>query len=483
MSVVTEFEDAGPCRKKVTIEVPAPAVEAEFGRVIQDLRQRVVIDGFRRGKVPLGVIRRRFKDEIKQEVVDRLLPRYWRQAEAEKSLDAVMPPQISDLEVEEGEVMKFVAEVDLKPEVALAIEEPIELPDPDIEPTDAEVEEMFDDLRGAHATWHPIERAAAVGDAVTGTIQLLEVDGEAHVDEETGEPDAPSPFQIEVGDENVWEELRLAVTGLEAGKQATFERNAPAGAGAGEGEPGESQTGKKLSYRIEVEEVRERELPELDDELARKAGDFETLDELREAIVERIRHGKRDGRWTTRRTKMLETLRERHPIELPGRLVDHETESMVREQMHRLAGQGVDLEKAEIDWMKIAEQIKPQAEHRVHEQFILDAIAEERDVRVDEQAFEGLIGMWAAQEKTSRLALRQQMAEDGRLAEIRNKMRRDRALAQLTGEEDERRAASEAAKAAAEAKAAEASENADNADDAPASETEGAAASEAGTSE
>ena len=452
MSVVIEYEDAGPCRKLLTIEVPAPAVDAEVGRVMRDLSQKVRVDGFRRGKVPQAIIRKRFQEEIKQEVIERLVPRYWHQAEAEKSLDAVMAPQIKDLKLEDGEPMTFVAEVDVRPEINLALDDPFDLPDPSIDPSESEIEETLEDLRRHHATWNTVERSAAVGDRVVGTVQLVTVDGEAHTHPETGEPDEPSPVDIEVGDERVWEELSLAVTGLGAGQGTEFTRKT------------EGDDAKTLVYRVDIEEIRERELPTVDDELAKKIGDFESVDAMTEAVTERIRFGKRDGRRRVRREKFLEQLRERHPISLPERLVDHEREQMLHRVLQRMAEQGADVENLDEEyWMKLGEQARPEAEKAVHEQLLLDAVAEAKDVRVDEQAFDQIIASWAAEKKVSRLALRQELAENGRLSALRAQMRRDRTVARLTGEEAE--AEAEAAARAAAAEAAVEAATADASDD------------------
>jgi trigger factor len=440
MSVVIAYEDAGPCRKLLTIEVPAPAVDAEVGRVMRDLSQKVRIDGFRRGKVPRSIIRKRFKEEIKQEVVDRLVPRYWHQAEAEKSLDTVTPPQITELKLEDGEPMTFVAEVDVRPEIALALDQPFDLPDPSIEPSEAEIEETLDDLRRHHATWHPVERAAAVGDRTLGTVRLLTVDGEPHAHPETGEADEAGSIDIEVGDARVWEELSLAATGLSAGQGTDFERKI------------EGEDAKTLRYRVEVEEVRERELPELNDDFAKKIGDFADADALVAAVTERIRFGKRDGRRKVRREKLLEQLRDRHAISLPERLVDQEREQMLHRVLHRMSEQGADVENLDEEyWLKLGEQVRPEAEKAVHEQLVLDAVAEAEDVRVDEKVFEQVIASWAAEKKISRLALRQELAESGRLSTLRAQMRRDRTIARLTGEEAEAEAEAAALSEAEEA--------------------------------
>ena len=148
MSVVVAFEEVGPCRKQLTIEVPGPAVEAEMGRVIEHMRRNLKLPGFRAGKVPAGMVKKRFREDIEREVADRLIPRYWKQAEAEKSLDPLLPPRVEDLKIEAGEPMTFVASVETRPRIELGSLEDFDLPDEDPAASAAEVQDAID--REAH---------------------------------------------------------------------------------------------------------------------------------------------------------------------------------------------------------------------------------------------------------------------------------------------------------------------------------------------
>jgi len=185
MSVVIAYEDAGPWRKKLTIEVPAPAVDAEVGRVVKSLGKGIRLPGFRPGKAPASLIVKRFPEEVKQKVAERLVPRYWHQAEAEKGLDPLLPPSFEDYELEPGKPLTLVASVETRPEVELGDLSGFDLPQEPTEPTAAEVDEALEELRRQHATWVPVERAAAGGDLVIGTV--IDGDGERR------------PAQVEIG--------------------------------------------------------------------------------------------------------------------------------------------------------------------------------------------------------------------------------------------------------------------------------------------
>lgn len=439
MSVVIAFEEAGPCRKKLTIEVPAPAVTAEWGRVTKDLKRQVQLPGFRRGKIPDSVLNRRFREDIEKEVVERLVPRYWRQAESEKSLDSLMAPQVEDLKIEPGETMSFVATVEVRPEITIGELAPFELPEENIEPTELEIEESFADLRQKHAKWETVDRAAGQGDLVIGTATDLgdppaesgatetetpeaeEADGT-----EAGESEAPrrQPIRIEVGGRGVDEEISLAVTGLSAG-QSTEVRQSP--------EEGE---GPGRQIRIEVEEVQEAELPEMNDEFASLFG-FDDIDSMQEAFIGSIRSGKERDLKQRRETALLEQLRGRYPVDLPEGVVAHEGEQMVRERFERLMGQGMEIDTEKIDWARVLDDARPHAQQRVHERLLLDAVGRESDAVLDESEFERVLSSLAKMQNVSSSTLRQRLSESGRLEGLRAQLLREQTLRQLLGETEQ----------------------------------------------
>lgn len=427
MSVVTSLEDVGPCRKKLTIEIPGPAVEAEIGRVVDGYRRQVVLPGFRKGKVPTSLVRKRFKEDIEHEVADRLVPRYWHQAQAEKNLDPLLPPKVEDLEIEAGKPMSFTAIVEIRPELEIGEVDDFNLPQGESEPTEDEKDDALRNLRQRHATWKPVERGAAQGDMVIGLMHRVDTPS----DEDEDAP-APEPLHVELGAQGVEEELTLALTGLTAGQSTEYKRSHEH-----EGETHEH------TFRIEVEEVQEADLPELDDELAERFG-FDSATELESGVTDNLRSNKERDLRGQREKSLLEQLRERYPLELPQGVVEHESEQMLQETMSRIAGQGVDVDKVGIDWQKMIGDMKPQAEQRVHDRLVLDAIAKHLEIRLDESEFERFLTMAAAERKMSSQVLRQQLSENGRLEPLRQQLMREQTVRRLLGEDtDEENAENE----------------------------------------
>ncbi len=414
MSVVISFEEAGSWSRKLTIEVPWPAVAAETGRVIQEINKSIRLKGFRKGKVPASVIRKRFPQEIEQKLAERLVPRYWRQAEAEKNLDALVPPRFEEVKIEEGTPMTFVAVVDTRPEIELGELGDFDLPSGSVEVSGEDIDELLVDLRRQHARWEPVERPAAAGDLVIG--QAADVtDAEKSVIE---------PLQVELGGKGVAEELTLALTGITAGQSTSFSRTEGEGEAAGE-----------RRFRLEATEVKEQRLPELDDAFALRAGGVKTIEELRAVAGERLGERKQRELRHQRERELLRQLCERHPLDLSAGLIDHELEGIMHEYAESLRARGVDLEQAEIDWEQLQIQGRPEAQRRVHERLLLDAVAKERDLKVDEKEFERILTNIAAQQKKNSLAVRQELAAAGRLQPLRAELLRDQALRHLLGDD------------------------------------------------
>lgn len=431
MSVVLSVEDVGPCRKQLKVEVPAPAVEAETQRVVHDYGLKVRLPGFRQGKVPTELVRRRFAKEIDQEVKERLLPRYWRQAQAESAIEPLLPPEVGEVsDLAPGAPLTFTATVETRPLIELRDTTSFDLPDPEVDPGTMEIEETIENIRKQMSEWVTVDRPASRGDRLR--LDVTTLGSPEHPEERT------DAIQIEVGDPEVWEEMSLAVQGMSAGQETTFERRHehPAAEEGGAPEVHEQR------FRLKVNEVQERDLPPLDDAFAVKVNpEFQSFEALREAVVKRLQQQKGEARREARHQALLDQLRERHPLDLPQGVVRREVEGMVQEYAENLAGRGVDVGKAHLDWNRIAEEMTPLAEKRVHARLLLDAVADERELAVTEEEFERTLAMLARAQGVSTPVLRRKLDEDGRLTSLRGNLRREKTIRTLLGEPVEETAA------------------------------------------
>ena len=449
MGVVVALQDVGPCRKELTIEVPAPAVEAETQRVTQEYSRQARLPGFRAGKVPAAVLRKRYRKEIEQEVLERLLPRYWKQAEAEKALDSLIAPEVGSVDFVEGKPLTFVATVEVRPEIAVSPERQFELPDTEVLAGDAEVGEVIDQMRAQIAPWRAVERETVRGDRAKLRMRELPA-GEGEAAEASGEgagdatsagaeasPSAPAGDEvtIEVGDPRIWDELTVAVTGMRPGQRNNFTRQETPPPAAGDETPSAPPAAPTpRRFELELLGVEERDLPPLDDELAKKLGGVDSVDLLRERVRERILAEKRARRRRQREQALLSQLVERHPATLPQRVVDHEVRSLVEDYAGGLQRRGLDLKQAGIDWAQLASELRPQAERNVHARLVIDAVAAADHIEVTEPELEATLRMLARAEGKSALQMRRALDEAGTLPGLRRQLTRDKTIKHLLGE-------------------------------------------------
>lgn len=436
MSVVLNVEEIGPCRKELKIEIPAPAVDAETARVLGEFGRKASLPGFRKGKVPQSLVQRHFGDDIRREVVERLVPRYFRQAVAEKGIDPLLAPEVEMAPVQTGTGMTFLARVEVRPEIELRNYRDFSLPDPPLAATAEEVQTAIADLRLRHADWKPASRPAATGDRAKIELKPVIDPAEAGAGEIVAEAQA---VDIEVGSPQIWEEISLAVAGLGVGQGSRFTRKEPR-APREEREEGDlrpdapAEPLAERTFEVRLLELTEPILPALDDAFAAHLGKFANVAELEADIARRIGNAKRDDAMRQRETAMLDQLTERHPIPLPEGVVHREVDELLRDYAENLARRGVDLEGAGLDWQRLGEQAKPQAERRVKARLLLDAISEQEKIEVGEEEFEQALALLARAQGIPTPALRQRLDEAGQLVGLRAQMRREKTVRRLLGE-------------------------------------------------
>ena len=323
--------------------------------------------------------------------------------------------------------MTFIARVEVRPEIELRNYRDFSLPEPAVEATAEEVKTAIADLRLRHADWKPASRPAATGDRAKIELKpvidptALAAAGETAGAEIVAEPQT---VDIEVGSQQIWEEISLAVSGLSVGQGSRFTRREPRAPREvreeGDLRPdAEAEPGPERTFEVRLIELTEPILPELDAAFAAHLGKFATVAELEADVARRIGQAKRDDSMRQRETTMLDQLTERHPIPLPDGVVHREVDDLLRDYAENLARRGVDLENAGLDWQRLGEQAKPQAERRVKARLLLDAISEQEKIEVGEEEFEQALALLARAQGVPTPALRQRLDEGGQLAGLR----------------------------------------------------------------
>lgn len=410
-------EQLSPTRVKLNVEVPFEELAADFDRVYKSLAQQVRIPGFRPGKAPAKLIEARVgRDTVLAQVVNEALPGKYSQAVDEAEVNPIGQPDIDLAELSYGETITFTAEVDVRPELTLPDFAGLTAEVDPIEVTDADVEEQLSGLQARFGTLTAADRAAAEGDFVSIDLSAT-IDGEPV-------PDATTEgLSHEVGSDNLIDGLDEAIVGLSAGESKTFTAKLVAG----------EHTGQEADVTVTVNSVKERELPELDDEFASMASEFDTVEELRESLRERVADSKGYEQAGAIRDAVLDQLLEAVEIPLPESVVEAEIENQQHQVIHAL---GHDDERL-AQFLEAQGQTREEwdaesrtsAEKSVRTQLLLDAIADELETEVDQDELTQQILFQAQRYGMQPQEFIQQLQQAGQVGAIYADVRRNKALA------------------------------------------------------
>jgi trigger factor len=417
--VVLESRDESPTRTTLDIEVPAEEVERTYAAVSRAFAKKANMPGFRRGHVPEHLVQQRFSGEIREEVVERLLPVALSSAIREKDLSILGHPRVDKLEWNPPGPIRFSAHLDLKPAVDPGEYKEIPVEDVSVEPTEEEIDRVLERIRESHAEFHPIEgRPAAAGDYAVADIagRFVEI-------LEPGQN--PRTFRdekitLEVGHADSMPEINEALTGSAVGETRTFRKTFP------DDFPNENFKGKTVDYEVTLAALKEKRLPPVDDDFARAVAQAESAEKLRDGIRANLRAEKESARRRKFRQDILGTILSRAEVPAPEVLVESEVEASLREYARYLAANGLDPKEA--DWEKIREDARPGAERRVREYLVLDAVARREDISVTEPALDAEITRAAARRGVETSELRERLVKNDGLDALRDEMRLSRTL-------------------------------------------------------
>ncbi|RJK97089.1 trigger factor [Vallicoccus soli] len=364
------LETLNPTRVKLTVEVPFDELKPSLDAAYKKIASQVQIPGFRRGKVPPRLIDQRFgRGAVLEEAVNEALPRFYGDAVRENDVAIVGQPEVEVTELNDGEQLTFTAEVDVVPTFEVPEYEGLEVSVDDVEVTDADVDEALQSLRERFGTLTGVDRPAQEGD-------FLSIDLVAKVGDE--EVDSVSGMSYQVGSTNMLDGLDEAVRGLSAGEQRTFTTELAGGEHAGE----------TADVTVTVASVKERELPELDDEFAQTASEFDTVEELRADARTRVERQKALEQGVQARDRALEALLAKVDVPLPETLVKAEVDGRMHNLAHQLEAAGMTKEQYLQGEERTEEDFDAEVEQRAREsikaQFVLDKIAAEQQLQPSE---------------------------------------------------------------------------------------------------
>ncbi|MER8038072.1 trigger factor [Streptomyces hydrogenans] len=411
-------ETLNPTRVRLTVEVPFEELKDSLDAAYKKINQQVTVKGFRKGKIPARVIDQRFgRGAVLEEAVNDALPKFYTEAVNEAEVNPLGQPEVDITELKDGELLSFTAEVDVRPTIEIPDYSGIEVEVDAIEVTDEDIEKSVEQLRERFASTNPVERAAAEGDVVTVDL-TAKVDGEVLSD---GIADGVS---YTIGSGELLDGIDAAVTGLEAGGEATFTSELKGGSAAG----------KEAEVTVKVTAVAARELPELDDEFAQMASEFDTLDELKADSRKRLENMKQFDQATQAQERVLEKFLELAEIPVPEKLLEDEVNTRKHNLEHHQLGQmGLSLEKyLELQGKTVEEfeaETKEQAVKGIKTQFLLDELVSKEELNVEQEELTEHLFRRAASSGMSPDQFAQAVVQGGQVPMLVGEVARGKALA------------------------------------------------------
>ena len=415
----TETIQKDGVKREISVEIPAEEVSRETEAIVQKYQKVARLPGFRAGHVPPSIIRQRFKEDLKSDVVEALVPRYFRKEAEKQGLVPVSQPRVTDLHIHEGEPLRFKASFEIMPEIKVEGYKELRAEHPAIEVKDEEVEEALNSVREQHATYTSVEgRPLQDGDFAQASM-----DGRPKQAEDKTQPVHMDEVLIEIGGKNTVPEFSEHLRGANAGEKREFEVKYP------EDSTDKRLAGKTLVYTVNVQAIKQKNLPELNDEFAKELGEFSGLDQVRKQIRENMQAERKHEAEREAKDKLVNELVKRNEFEVPESLVDRQIDLRLERGLRALAAQGMKMEDMKkMDLPRLRAGQRDQAVQDVKSSLLLDRIAELENIDVGEDELNHEIEALAQQTKQTSEAVRARLTQDGGLDRIRNRIRSEKTL-------------------------------------------------------
>jgi trigger factor len=420
----TELIEISPTRKEIKIEIDADKTREAYDRISDRYAKLANVPGFRKGHTPASVVRTRFRNEIRGEVLQELVPPAIQAAIQEHALMVIGEPDVhlendESLKLDGTEPVRLHAHVEVLPAVELGEYRNVEASRRTRPVTDADVERVIEGLRESSAALQPVEdRSSQSGDTVT-----VDVHG-VFVDEPEAEPINVTEVDVVLGGEGVQQEFTDNLTGVQVDDEKKFSVPYPADFTS----PG--LAGKTIDYTAKVTAVRIKELPELDDEWAKSLGEeYESLDLLREKVREDLTNRSRHESENRLRGEVMNKLVDAHPFEVPESLVEYQADQLLESVARDMMMRGVDPRMQQAEWWEgVRQQLKPQATRDLRGSMLLESIADQEQIEVGDEEIAAEIDSIAAQSRRTADEVRDALTKQGGERSIADRLRNRKAL-------------------------------------------------------
>ena len=403
------------CRKELELEISADEVSKAMERVAKEFARLARVPGFRPGKAPIPLIKKRFAEDIKGEVLQTLVPQRVEKAVAEQKLTPVSQPQVDKVEYNEGQPVKFRASFEVLPEFALGNYKNLEIEMPEMQITDERVAETLAEMQLRAATFTPVEGRAVEND----DFVQVKLHG---TPEGGGDPLQADSVLCHVGAEETMEPFNENLRGANAGDHKNFDVEYPADY------PDAKLSGKKFHYSVDVLGVKTKTLPEINDEFAKDVSDAASLEELKKKVRESLEHERDHRQKELQREKVLAELVKLHAFPVPDSLVEHQMDVRLERVVRSLAQQGVDPRAVNVDWVSLRRRQEERARDDVKAELVVDRIATEEQIDVTEEELQHELEHVASHGGESAEAIRARLTKQGALDRMKAKLRSDKTV-------------------------------------------------------
>lgn len=413
-----------------TVEVQAPAADVDraFQKVVRRYARQARIPGFRAGKVPESLIRSRFAREVRQEVLDSLVSERFRTALEQQTLNPVSQPQISELQLMEGQPLRFKASFEVLPEINIDGYDTLQVQRPDVQVTDDEYEAELNAVLDHHATVEPVEEDRPLTDGDWTEIsfkgQIKQPEGQEATPEgsQAEQPEVKGDdILLEIGGKNTLPAFSDALRGTKPGQELSLEVDYPADFGD------QRLAGKTVNYDIAVKSIKRKTYPERDEEFAKQLGPYENWQDFETKFREQLTRRKKDNLETQARDKMLEDLIQRFHFPVPESFVQQQIDARLERGLRALAQQGMSEQAMrQLHFPRLREAQRDQAINEVKASLILDRIAEREGIQVTDEDLERELLMLSMQTREPFETLRKRLTDDGTIQRLREQLRREK---------------------------------------------------------
>jgi trigger factor len=409
--------EATTCKRELVIEIPVDVVQHEVDSVAGQFAKRARIPGFRPGHAPTALVRRHFQDDIRSEVAQTLIPRYFQTAVKEQKWEVVGQPRFEDLKFEDAQPLTCKATFEIFPDFELKPYKELEVEEEQAAIADADVDKAVEDLREGAATFEVVtDRPAADDDHVTVSYRGHDASSP------TSPPAEVKEAEIHLGGKHTVAAFTENLRGARVGEVKEFPVTYAADY------PQKTLAGKTFSYRVEILSIKKKVVPAADDELAKSVSEFPTLEDLRAKLRLDLEKTAQRQAEIGSKQKLAEKLLEEHQFPVPEELVEVQMDRKIERTLGQLMSQGIDPRQTQVDWKKVREDASPDAEKEVRIALVLSRVAEAEKIDLSEEEVDDVIREMAQERHLTAAELKTRLTRDGKLDTLKATRRNQKAL-------------------------------------------------------